>query len=95
MVQLISQLESRQVTIPPVTTLPESGSLLQIFWMASRICLLAVSTVQDSQLVSLMSLKNFSGRPKAGSCAASFFHSSMEGPSPFFTVITGAWSLSP
>ena len=52
MVQLMSQLESRQVTMPPVTTLPESGSRLQIFWIASRICLLAVSTVQDSQLVS-------------------------------------------
>jgi len=95
MVQLMSQLESRQVTMPPVTTLPESGSRLQIFWIASRICLLAVSTVQDSQLVSLMSLKNFSGWPNAGSCAASFFHISTDGPSPFFTFTTGAWVLSP
>ena len=42
-----------------------------------------------------MPAKNFSGRPNAGSCAAIFFHISMEGPSPFLTVMTGAWVLSP
>lgn len=79
MVQLMSQLESRQVTMPPVTTLPESGSRLQIFWIASRICLLAVSTVQDSQLVSLMSLKNFSGWPERRILRGELLHISTDG----------------
>ena len=72
-VQLNSQLESSQETIPPVTTFPERGSRLQILVIASMIFVSLVVIVADSQRVLLTFPQNFSGWPKEGSCFAIFF----------------------
>ena len=66
-VQLISQFESFTETIPPVTTLPLNGSLLQIFSIYGGILSSNVVTVADSQFVLAMSEQNFSGCPNDGS----------------------------
>ena len=94
-VQLNSQLESLQLTMPPVTTFPLFGSLLQIFVMYGMILSSSVVTVADSQFVFATSEQNFSGRPKDGSCFAMFFHKFQQpllrtSASPF-----GAWFWSP
>lgn len=92
-VQLISQLESRQVTIPPVTTLPEYGLLLVIFSMYFAISLLLTVTVADSQLVLSTSEANTSGLPKSSDFLAIFFHS-LKLSSVFSSFIAGV-SLLP
>ena len=94
-VQLNSQLESLQLTIPPVTVFPLRGSRWQIFSIYGRILSSNVVTVADSQLVFVISEQNFSGCPNAGSCFAMFFHRLQQplvrtSASPF-----GAWFWSP
>ena len=64
------ELESRQLTIPPVTTRPLLGSLRQILRIWEMIVSSEVVTVADSQFVFWISEQNFSGCPNAGSCAA-------------------------
>ena len=49
--QLISQLESFTVTMPPVTVWPVNGSRLQIFWIYGGIFSSSVVMVALSQLV--------------------------------------------
>ena len=96
MVQESSQLESRHVTMPPVTTLPESGSRRQTVRMASRIAGSAVSTVALIQLESLGAEQNTSGLPKEPSetCAAILRHMSQPPPgrSSSSTLAGVCWS---
>ena len=58
--------------------------------MSSRVVMVA-----DSQLVLEMSEQNFSGRPKAGSCLAMFFHKLQQPLVRTSASPLGAWSWSP
>ncbi|SKZ81289.1 Uncharacterised protein [Mycobacteroides abscessus subsp. abscessus] len=93
-VQLISQLESRAVTMPPVTTLPLNGSRSQILWMYSGIRLSNVVTVHDSHLVLSISPAKTSGWPNAGSFAAMRRHRSQAGAGPRSSLAGVWWSPS-
>ena len=94
-VQLINQFESFTDTIPPVTTLPLNGSLLQIFSIYGGILSSNVVTVADSQFVFDISIQNLSGCPNSSLCLTSFLHNSQHAPSPFSIVKSGALSWSP
>ena len=66
--------------MPPVTTLPENGSRLQIFWMYGGISPSRVVMVALIHLVAFGSEQNFSGWPKLGSWSAIRFHISQPPP---------------
>ena len=95
MVQLSSHLESRQLTMPPVTTRPLRGSRWQMAERYGRIRSSRVVMVADSQLVLSMAEQNFSGRPKAGSWRAMFFHRFQQPQVRTSASPLGAWSWSP
>ena len=89
---------SLTVTMPPVVTLPERGSRLQMFIMCWMISSLEVATVALIQLVASTSEQNLSGLPYSpcSACAAMAFHISHDSPQPFFTPDrSGAWVWSP
>ena len=81
--------------MPPVTTLPLKGSLLQIFCIYGGILSSKVVTVADSQFVLEISVQNLSGCPNSSFCIAIFLHNSQQAPSPFWIVKSGAVFWSP
>ena len=72
--------------MPPVTTRPENGSRLQIFWMYGGISSSNVVTVALIHFECSGSEQNTSGCPKLGSCAAMRRHISQPPPG----LISGA-----
>ncbi len=72
--------------MPPVTTRPENGSRLQIFWMYGGISSSNVVTVALIHFECSGSEQNTSGWPKLGSCAAMRRHISQPPPG----LISGA-----
>jgi hypothetical protein len=91
--QLINQLESLTVLIPPETTRPERGSLFVISLILLITAGFLTYTDADSHLVSGICEQNFSGQPNSDDCFAMFFHISQLGATGLSLRIAGCeWS---